>query len=95
MQIAGAVALRDVGDARARGARSVAEITQAMSDAPTSARPSASSVAVTIGCSCWRIVGQRQRDADERDRRMLHRHRDVEHVDLQRGAVAGAIGRGR
>ena len=33
-------------------------------------------------------VGERQRHADERDRRMHDRHRDVEHVDAERRAVA-------
>jgi len=41
-------------------------------------------------------VGERQRDAHERNRRVLHRNRDVQHVHLQRRAVAaGAAEAGR
>ena len=64
------------------------EISHAMPAAPSSATPSARSVAFTIGLQLLPDVGERQRHAHERDRRMMHRHRDVQHVDLQRVAVA-------
>ena len=72
-----------------------AEKIQAMSAAPTKASPSAVSGHGRARLQVLADVGERQRDADEGDRRMLHRHGDVQHVDVERVAVALGAARGQ
>ena len=59
-----------------------------MAAAPTSASPSAGAGRRQHRLHLMADVGQRHGDADERDRRMPHRHRRVQHVHLDAGARA-------
>ena len=86
-QVAAAVALRHFGD-RAHAPAEPARHEVGDAAGAGEGEASATSVAVEDGPELLADVGERQRQAHERDVAGRHRDRDVQHVDAERGAVA-------